>query len=350
MDSPNIALVVGSSGIIGHAVTETLAAQPEWRLRALRRTLVPGVTTVDCDLNDAAATATALRLAADTTHVFYAAYRPEPDPQQTALVNTAMLRNVIDGLRAAGAPLRRVVHFQGVKAYGVHLGPPSTPFYEDDPRHLAINFYQQQEDLLRERSLHGQFSWTALRPDAIVGDIAGNPMNIALVLGVYAALSRDAGLPLRFPGSLHTYRNVLAELTDARWLARASLWAALAPAARNEIFNLAGAPFRWERMWRKLGAGLGMEVADPQPMSLSAQMPHMAGAWQRLSRVHGLQDIPYEQLVHWGFGDAMLNMQWDMVSDVGKIRRAGFTEAISTEDALIDAIRRLQRHGYLPRA
>jgi nucleoside-diphosphate-sugar epimerase len=229
MDSSNIALVVGSSGIIGHAVTETLSAHHDWRVRALRRTLVPDVATVDCDLNDAAATAAALHQAADTTHVFYAAYRPEPDPQRTAQVNTAMLRNVIDGLRAAGAPLRRVVHFQGVKAYGVHLGPPSTPFYEDDPRHLAVNFYQQQEDLLRERSLHGQFSWTALRPDAIVGDIAGNPMNIALVLGVYAALSRDAGLPLRFPGSLHTYRNVLAELTDARWLARASLWAALAP-------------------------------------------------------------------------------------------------------------------------
>jgi hypothetical protein len=81
----------------------------------------------------------------------------------------------------------------------------------------------------------------------VAGDIAGNPMNIVMVMGVFAALSREAGIPLRFPGSHTVWNRVFAQTTDAGWMARASVWAALDPAARNEAFNLVGEPFRWRR-------------------------------------------------------------------------------------------------------
>jgi nucleoside-diphosphate-sugar epimerase len=348
MSTRNIALVVGASGIIGSAVVKTLAGHQDWQVRALRHTSVAGVERIDCDLAHPSEVALALRAAADTTHVFYAAYKPEPSATLEASVNTAMLATVLDGLKAVGAPLRRVVHYQGAEAYGAHLGEAVAPFYEGDVRHLGPNFYFDQEDLLRERAAAGDFDWAILRPDAVVGDIGGNPLNIAVVIGAFAALSKQAGLPLRFPGSVHTYREVFGQLTDAYWLGRASLWAATSDNARNEVFNLVGEPFRWERIWKRIGAALDMEVAAPQPMSLSTHMPALAAQWETLAARHELQAIPYAKLVNWAFGDMVFNIPWDMVSDMGKIRRAGFTEAVSTEDAVVNAILSLKLKGILP--
>jgi nucleoside-diphosphate-sugar epimerase len=342
------ALVVGASGIIGHAVVRELKGRADWQVRALPRTFVDGVETIKADLLDAAATAQALQAAVDTTHVFYAALKGSQDLAEEEAINGAMLRNLLDGLKAVGAPLQRVVHYQGAKVYGVHLGHSLAPFYEDDPRHLGPNFYYAQEDLLRERSAAGEFGWSILRPDVVVGDIVGNPMNIVMVMGVFAALSREAGIPLRFPGSHTVWNRVFAQTTDAGWLARASVWAALDPAARNEAFNLVGEPFRWERIWKTVAQNFGMELATPQPFSLARQMPSQAGAWARLAARHGLQATPYDKLVAWPFGDFIFNTEFDMISDMGKIRRAGFTEAVQTEATVAAALDSLRAQGYLP--
>ena len=122
MSDKHVALVVGSSGIIGSALVDTLFSAPEWSVRALRKTNLPGVEAIDCDLSDAKATRLALEAASDTTHVFYAALQTDPELARESEINTVMLRNVLDGLKANGAPLQRVVHYQGAKVYGVHLG------------------------------------------------------------------------------------------------------------------------------------------------------------------------------------------------------------------------------------
>lgn len=348
MSDKHVALVVGSSGIIGSALVDTLFSAPDWSVRALRKTNLPGVEAIDCDLIDAQATRLALEAASDTTHVFYAALQTDPDLARESEINTVMLRNVLDGLKANGAPLQRVVHYQGAKVYGVHLGASVAPFYEDDPRHVAANFYYAQEDLLRERQVNDGLDWSILRPDVVVGDIAGNPMNIAMVIGVFAALSKQAGVPLRFPGSMRTYREVVAQFTDAHWLARASLWAALAPTARNEAFNLVGEPFRWERIWIKIAEALNMEIATPQPFSLAKHMPGKAKDWERLAAEHELSTLPYDKLVGWPFGDFIFNTGFDMISDMNKIRRAGFTEVVNNEEIMVDALKWLAEKGFLP--
>jgi hypothetical protein len=70
-----------------------------------------------------------------------------------------------------------------------------------------------------------------------VGDIFGNPMNIALVVGVFAELSRELGVPMRFPGTDKAYRQ-LVQFTDSGLLARASVWAATDEKASGEVFNV----------------------------------------------------------------------------------------------------------------
>lgn len=52
----------------------------------------------------------------------YAALKPNGDLGVEASDNEAILSNLLDAPEAAGAPLERVVHYQGFKYYGVRLG------------------------------------------------------------------------------------------------------------------------------------------------------------------------------------------------------------------------------------
>ena len=345
----NVALVAGASGIIGNGVVEAIDGHPDWTARLLATKPIEGHRTIAVDLTDAAATTTAMVGAVDTTHLFYAAYRAQPDFAAEVSVNGPMLENLLDGLQKAGAPLKRVVLYQGAKVYGVHLGPVLAPFYENEIRHIPPNFYYTQEDTLRRRSEAGEFDWSILRPDIVIGDVAGNPMNMAMVIGVFAAISKATGTPFRFPGSHKVYDRVFAQFTDARLLGRASLWSATAEIASNEAFNFVHEPFRWERIWRQVGEGLGLEVAAPMRMTLAKQMADKAPLWSRLVEEQGLRDTPYDKLVGWAFGDFIFNTEFDMVSDMGKIRRAGFNETIDSAASLLAAIKRLQDKKVLPR-
>jgi hypothetical protein len=91
--------------------------------------------------------------------------------------------------------------YQGGKAYGADLGPFKTPAREDDPRLIGPNFYYDQEDLLRQRQRRKSWFWTALRAEATTGFSIGSPMNLGMSIAIYAAISRELGLPLRFPGT-----------------------------------------------------------------------------------------------------------------------------------------------------
>lgn len=345
-----VALVAGANGIIGKALMEEIGGASGWRVRALGRHGFAGAESVTCDLLDAAGTAAALKQASDTTHLFYSALAPGRDLAEEVALNGAMLRNLLDGLEAADAPLERVVLYQGAKIYGIHLGPAPSPFYEDDnPPHLGPNFYQTQEAELAKRSAAGRYEYAILRPDVVIGDAAGNPMNIATVIGAYAAICRATGAAFRFPGSETVYRGVLAQMTDAHALARASLWAAEAPAAVGQAFNYVHEPFRWERVWVRVAEAFDLQLGPPMPITLAQHMRHHAPVWDRLRAEQGLPPSDYARAVGWAFGDFVFKSAFDVVSDMGKIRRAGFAETVETEQALIDAIRRQQAAGILPR-
>jgi nucleoside-diphosphate-sugar epimerase len=345
-----VALVAGANGIIGKAVMEELTRRSEWTAYALSRRPNGWPLTISADLTDAAATRAALTAAKDTTHVFYAALSPQPSLGLEDRVNGAMLRNLLDGLDSVGAPVNRVVLYQGAKVYGVHLGPVPSPFYEDDnPRHIGPNFYFTQEDELRARQAGGGPDWTILRPDVVIGDAIGNPMNIAMVIGAYAALCRAEGAAFRFPGPVKVYEGVFAQMTDAHALARASLWAATAEAARNQAFNYVHEPFRWQRIWAKVTNALHLQPGPPMPMNLANHMTDKAHLWEKLALEQGLSGMPYDKAVGWAFGDFVFHSAFDLVSDMGKIRRAGFAETVDTAEALLAAIGRLQNGKALPR-
>ncbi len=344
-----MALVAGANGVIGRGLLDVLRERPDWRVTALGRRPMEGVPTITADLRDRAATLQALRSQASAvTHVFYAAYLPAPDLAAEVAVNGPMLVNLLDGLEHAGGAVERVVLYQGAKVYGVHLGPVAAPFREDAARHLPPNFYYTQEDELARRAGSGGPAYTVLRPDVVVGDAVANPMNIATVIGAFAAISRATGTPMRFPGPVDVYERCWAQVTDSRLLGRASLWAATAAAARGEAFNYVHEPFHWRDVWAQVAAGLGVPVGPPMPMSLAKHMAFQREQWAKLAAEHALQPIPYEDLVGWAFGDFVFNARFDVVSDMGKIRRAGFTETTDSAEAILAAIARLQAAKVLP--
>ena len=343
-----VALVAGAGGIIGNAVARA-ARQQGWRVRSLGRRPVEGLDPVTADLTDGGGAAAALRGAADTTHLFYASLAPDPDLATEAGRNAAMLGNLLDGLKAAAAPLARVVIYQGFKIYGIHLGAKvRTPARESDPIHMPPNLYLAQEAQLRDRAAHEIWDYVALRPDVIVGDVHGNPMNIALVVGVFAAISRELGVPLRFPGTDKAYGQ-LVQFTDSGLLAEASLWAATSPDASGQAFNITnGDVFRWERMWEDIADHLGLVTAPPVPLTLTRHMADKGPVWRRIAERHGLVEPDLEKLVGWAFGDFIFHTETDVISDVNKIHRAGFVGRMDSRASILAALDSLKRKRILP--
>ena len=348
MTRTGTALVAGAAGIIGDALLQELDSAG-WQARGLSRRKLRAHPSLQADLRDADGTAAILREAADTTHLFYAALSPDPDLATEAARNAEMLGNLLDGLEAAGAPLQRVIIYQGFKIYGIHLGAKvPTPARESDPPHMPPNLYMAQEAELRERAARSPWDYVALRPDVVVGDIWGNPMNIALVVGAFAEISRAFGIPLRFPGTDRALAQ-LVQFTDSRLLARASLWAATSESAGGEAFNVTnGDTFRWERMWDDVARHLGLETAAPVPLTLAKHMADKGPLWRTLAERHQLQEPDLARLVGWGFGDFIFHTETDVISDVNKIYEHGFTERTNSTHSLLTAIDSLKRQRILP--
>ncbi|MBM4440385.1 MAG: SDR family oxidoreductase [Candidatus Rokubacteria bacterium] len=360
----NTVLIAGASGLVGYAAARHFAGLPGWKTVAVSRRLpddLPGVELIAVDLLDAARCAEVFGRMRDVTHVVYAALYEKPglyqgwrerDQMET---NRRMLEHLFEPLRRAAAGLRHVTLLQGTKAYGAHLKPIPIPAKERAPRDPHENFYWLQEDYLRGRQAGAPWTLTILRPQVIFGESLGSHMNLVPAIGVYAALRRDAGRPLSFPGGPPWVR----EAVDADLLARACAWAAESPAAANETFNINnGDVFEWRHVWPAIAETLGMEVGPDEPQSLAATMPPREAEWRAIVRKHGLR-APESLAAYVGQGFVYADGQLaygakrtpptTLVSTI-KARQAGFHECMDTEDMFRKWFRRFQERGWLPRA
>jgi nucleoside-diphosphate-sugar epimerase len=344
-------IVAGVYGVIGRAAAIRLAAQPDTQVIGLsRRTERPieGVRMLSVDLLDPAQVRERLTGLLDVTHIVFGAYIEKPTAAEKSTVNVAILRNLLDVVEDTSPGLRHVTFYQGGKAYGADLGPFKTPAREDDPRLMPPNFYYDQEDLLRERQRGKAWSFTALRPEAVCGFATGNPMNLLTVIAVYAAISKELGIPLRFPGTEAAYR-ALYQVSSADILAEAADWAGTAPEASNAIFNITnGDYFRWQHMWPRIARMFGMEWADPIPMPLASYMADKAPLWDKMVEKYGLDPIPYDKVASWAFGDFIFASGFDNISSTIKARRAGFHSCIDTEDMFRQQFEHLRAMKLIP--
>lgn len=344
-------LVTGALGVTGRAAAEHFSKAAGTTVYGVSRRPVAGlenVKPVSADLLNAADTRTKLGPLKNVTHVVFGAYVEKDTPTERSSVNVALLRNLMDVVEDAAPNLRHVTIYQGGKAYGADLGPFKTPAREDDPRLMPPNFYYDQEDHLRQRQRGQRWTFSILRPEAVCGYAVGNPMNLLTVIAVYAAISKELGLPLRFPGTEAAYR-ALYQLTSAGILARATAWAGETNAAENQIFNITnGDYFRWQFMWPRIARMFEMDVADPVPMPLAVYMADKGELWAEMTRKYQLQSTPYAQVTSWKFGDFIFNSGFDNITSTIKARNAGFHDCIDTEDMFSTLFHELRQKHVIP--
>lgn len=352
MSGQKTVLVAGAHGVIGRHAALHFAAQPDVEVIGLSRRTgyeLPGVRQVSVDLSQPDDVRAKLGDVHGVTHIVFGAYIEKPTAHEKSEVNVAILGNLLEVVEESSPDFQHITFYQGGKAYGADLGPFKTPAREDDPRLMPPNFYYDQEDFLRERQRGKAWHFTALRPEAVIGYATGNPMNLGMVIAVYAAISKELGLPLRFPGTEAAYR-ALYQVTSAKILAEATDWAGQTPAAANGIFNITdGDYFRWEHMWPRIGRMLGMEVVPPTPTPLATYMTDKGPLWEAMTRKYGLQtEVPYDKLVSWAFGDFIFNSGFDNISSTIKARRAGFAACIDTEQMFAELFDELEAKRVIP--
>lgn len=274
--------------------------------------------------------------------------------------NGAMLRNLFEPLLAASPAIEHVSLLHGTKAYGLHhplVGAEGVkiPLREREPRRPHPNFYFLQEDYLREKQREFPFGLTIFRPTVIYGDAAGGNMNPILPIAVYAALLRERGEPLHFPGQ--GTEVVIREAVDADLVASALAWAATAPSAREETFNLTnGDVFIWENVWPAIAETLGMPVGEPRPAALAEELPRCQDEWAAIVEKYSLtarkdlvKFVGYNSLI---YADIMMGASQrgalPFLNSTVKARLAGFQDCIDTEDMFRKLFRRLIETGRFP--
>jgi nucleoside-diphosphate-sugar epimerase len=354
----NRALVIGVTGIVGNNLARHLVDIGDWQVYGVSRKPARGmahVEPVELDVLDVdAVRKTLARLQA--THVFFSSWTRMATETENCRVNGAMVRNVLEAI--TGGPRQTVQHVALVTGTKNYLGPfemyaknkPETPFREDQPRLPIENFYYVQEDVVFEFAHRFGFSWSVHRPHTIVGYAVGNAMNIGVTLATYASVCRATGRPFVFPGSAMQW-SALADVTDARLLAKHVAWAARTPAARNEAFNVAnGDVFRWQRLWGVIAGYFSLQPAPypAEPLPLQRQMADMGPAWDTLVAEHRLQPNKLAQLASPWHTDLDLGRPMECVNDMNKSRRFGFLQYQDTERSFLDLFDQLRHERIIP--
>lgn len=349
-------VVTGAGGLIGAAAVDAFQ-RAGWEVVAVSRRRPDGpVRHLAVDLRDADATQAALAGLSGVSHLVHAASYEKPDlvagwsDREHMQTNDAMLRNVVEPLLAAGH-LEHVSILQGTKAYGVHLHPIPIPAREDAPRDDHENAFFLQEDYVRGVAAAHGVSYTAFRPQLVVGSTHGVSLNVATAIGVYAAIRREEGLPFSFPGG----PSFVWEAVDARIVAEALVWAAGEPRAARQIFNLTnGDVFEWRNLWPSFADTLGVPVGPDEPVSLTTYLRTRTDVWDSLVTRHDLKKLSLAEVVgtadqhaDFAFAHGAPEGPRAFVSTV-KIRQAGFTLAMHTQDSFRDAFRSLIERRILP--
>jgi nucleoside-diphosphate-sugar epimerase len=330
MENKKVALVVGGNGIIGRNMAKYLQARDTWDEVIITSNREPDFETtavfVRMDLTDPAAVEKNSSALANVSHVFYAAYIEKKTLAEQTSTNIQLLENLVLGLEKIAPGFKHLTFIQGGKAYGAHLGKYKTPALETDSRHFPPNFYYSQQDFLVKQSAGKAWSWTAVRPDIMVGYAVGNPMNMANLIAVYAILCKELNVPFRFPGSDKAYQ-VLVNITDSEVLAKGMEYAALHEECYGQIYNVTnGDIFRWEQIWPKIADYFNVNIDSPITFPLTDYMADKEEVWADIVKKHGLKAHTIKELANWPFGDFIFNVEVDAFFDVNKFRRAGFHE------------------------
>jgi nucleoside-diphosphate-sugar epimerase len=353
----HIALVVGSSGITGSNLAEMLISKG-WITYGLARkpdTEIASLKPVAADLLHAEQLEAALK-DIQPTHVFITSWMRNETEAENIRVNSLMVRNLLNAL----SPKKSVRHVALVTGLKHYLGPfdayakagtlPETPVREEHPRLDIENFYYAQEDEVYAAAERDGFTWSIHRPHTVIGKAVGNMMNMGTTLAVYASICKETGRPFVWPGSEAQW-NGLSDVTDARMLAQHLMWAATTPQASNEAFNITnGDVFRWSWLWRRLADWFQIQPKgfEGEVHPLEAEMAEDQQIWKEIAVKYGLKEHDLSRLVSAWHTDLDLGRPIEVMTDMSKSRKLGFTGYQSTQDSFYDLFEQLRKDRLIP--
>ncbi len=352
----NKALIVGVSGIVGRNLADLLVEQPDWDVYGMARNpgQSSGVVPIAADLRDSSLVEEALK-DVKPTHIFLTTWLRQPTEAENIRINAGMVRHVLDAVSKA----KSVQHVSLVTGLKHYLGPfeaygkgnlPETPFREEQPRLDLENFYYAQEDEVFAAANRDGYGWSVHRPHTIIGYAVGNAMNMGVTLAVYASICKELGQAMSFPGSQVQWRS-LTDMTDARLLAKHLLWAVTTPAARNQAFNVVnGDVFRWKWMWKRIAGWFEVEAAEleGEGVPLQKQLSGKEATWKQIASKYGLVQDDLHVLASAWHTDADLGRPIEVVTDMSKSRKLGFTEHQATDESFFSLFERLRQDRLIP--
>ncbi|KAK5096140.1 hypothetical protein LTS08_007746 [Lithohypha guttulata] len=421
------AVVTGATGLTGSAIVDALLKDNHYKqIYTLSRSQPSTaqnskVTHAHLDLQSSASDMSKdlSSVQGDEIIVFFCAYLANPDEAEAAKINGGMLKNFLEALELTGAikSVKRIVLTCGLKQYGVHLGMPKQPMHEDDFNvspglrpgdkfSWPENFYYTQQDILTSHAVKNGYSYVTTFPQDVLGFARHNFMNECTALGLYASVGKLAhpNSELPFPGSKECYL-AFNTWTSAKLHAKFCLWAARAPNAADQMFNVVnGDTESWMNLWPRVCARFGCKVPNsmfpggsngerpwwgfsassrtelhsPPPVAVQATsdvpgigfgMPELAEkpsslysqidtekwakdervikAWETLRDKYGLEQKAWEKAT-WGFLTFVLGRDYSNVVSMSKARKMGWNGYEDTWDAFEDAFRELEAEGILP--
>ncbi|MBE5319681.1 SDR family oxidoreductase [Pedobacter sp. MR2016-19] len=352
-----IALVVGASGIAGGNLAEKLISKG-WETYGLARNHNlenKNLKSVAANLLDLHSLKQALK-DVKPTHVYIATWMRNDTEAENIRVNSLMVRNLLAALSHHNS-VKHVALVTGLKHY---LGPfeayakegflPETPLREEHPRLELENFYYAQEDEVYAAAKRDGFTWSIHRPHTVIGKAVGNAMNMGTTLAVYASICKETGRPFIWPGSAAQWSG-LSDVTDARVLAEHLIWASTTEQAQNEAFNIVnGDVFRWSRLWNRLANYFNITpVGFNGPIqSLEKEMAKDAQVWLKIAKKYNLKEKDLSRLATAWHTDLDLSRPIEVMTDMSKSRKLGFTVFQNTEESFYDLFEQLRLAKLIP--
>lgn len=356
-NTKNTALVVGATGITGSNLAEELISQG-WTVYGLSRnpnSNITGLLSVKADLLDIESLQKALD-GISPTHVYFTTWMRNNTEEENIRVNSALVRNLLNVL----TPKQSVKHVALVTGLKHYLGPfeayakegklPETPVREEHPRLPLPNFYYAQEDEIYTASERDGFTWSIHRPHTVIGYAVGNLMNMGTTLAVYASICKETGRKFVWPGSAEQWNGV-SDVTDARILAKQLVWASTTDAAKNQAFNIAnGDVFRWKWLWKRLADWFGIEAADfdGTVRPLENELNNAGAIWKEIAAKHGLKENNINRLASAWHTDLDLGRPLEVMCDMSRSRKLGFTAYQNTEDSFTELFEKLRAERLIP--
>lgn len=239
----------------------------------------------------------------------------------------------------------------------VEIIPPLKESYPRVPKPIADEiFYYSQYDVLESLSKDASWTFSEIRPDAMIGFVPGtNVMNLAQGLAFYLSLYREvhgAGAKVPYPGGEPGYRHKHTD-TFQDIAAKMEIYAALNPdkCGGGKAFNIAnGDVVTWADNWPEICAYFGLEGLGPQGTFEAPEefVKRNAPTWDKLVQREGLKTGRVETFL-WPFLDFMMNKAFfDRQYDLSAARAVGFRESINTVEAYKIAFDRMRAAKIIP--